>query len=66
MVSYHAWVSIVFETLQDRGVQVDDLDDGATIMNFAAQTWQRHGSRIERMGPGQARENALRLARRYS
>jgi len=66
MVSYQAWVSIVFETLQDRGVEIDDLDDSAAIMRFVGQAWTDHGHRLKRMGPGEAREAALRLARSYS
>jgi hypothetical protein len=65
MVSYQAWVSIVFETLQDRGVQVSDIDDGASMMRFAGKTWQQYGHRLERMGQSQAQSAALELARQY-
>ena len=65
MVSYQAWVSIVFETLQDRGVQVDDIDDGGAIMEFAAQSWSDHRTRLQRMNQHQAGQMALRLARSY-
>jgi len=66
MVSYQAWVSIVFDTLQDRGVQVDDIDDGASVMEFAGKTWQKHGRRLNRMNQHQAQQMALRLARSVS
>jgi len=65
MVSYQAWVSVCFETLQDRGVQVSDLDDGASIMRFAADTWNQHSSRLKRMNAGDARSLALTYARLY-
>jgi len=63
MVSYHAWTSIVFEVLQDRGgVQISDIDDGADVMSFAARHWQNHKARLQRAGPGEARQIAYRLA----
>jgi len=65
MVTYQAWVSICFEALQDRGVQVDDLDDGASIMRFAGNVWQNQGRRLERMTAAEARTAALRAAERY-
>jgi hypothetical protein len=64
MVSYQAWVSIVFDSLQDRGVQVDDLDDGASVMEFAGETWQQHGRRLGRMNQSEAEQAALKLAHR--
>lgn len=66
MVSYQAWVSIVFETLQGRGVEVSDIDDGASMMRFAGDTWQNYGNRLKRMTESQARSAALELARQYS
>jgi len=65
MVSYQAWVSIVFETLQDEGVQVDDIADGATVMQFAADSWQNHKGRLKRMSQSDARQAVDRLARDY-
>jgi len=65
MVTYQAWISICFEALQDRGVQIDGVDDGASIMTFAADVWQRHGNRIERMTAAEARTAALRAAETY-
>lgn len=65
MVSYQAWVSIAFEALQDRGVEVTDIDDGASIMKFAAETWDRHGTHIKRMTAAEARTAALQYAERY-
>jgi len=65
MVSYQAWVSICFEALQDRGVQVSDLDDGASMMQFAADTWTQHGSELKRASAAEARSHALQLARTY-
>jgi hypothetical protein len=65
MVSYQAWVSICFETLQDRGVEISDLDDGASIMEFAGDVWTRHRDRLERMSAAEARTAALRAAETY-
>jgi len=65
MVSYQAWVSICFETLQDRGVEVSDIDDGASIMEFAASVWNRRSDRLARMGHAEARSAALQAARYY-
>jgi len=65
MVSYQAWVSIVFETLQDQGVQVSDIDDGAAMMEFAGKAWNDHGGRLKRMSQSQARNAAMQLAREY-
>ena len=65
MVSYQAWVSIVFETLQDQDVQISDIADGAAIMEFAGQAWNDHGSRLKRMSQSQAQNAAMRLARQY-
>jgi len=65
MVSYQAWVSIVFETLQDRGVEATDIDDGATIMEFAATSWNDHRRRLRMASAAEARTIALRLARTY-
>lgn len=65
MVSYQAWVSIVFETLQDQGVQVSDIDDGAAMMEFAGQAWNDHADRLKRMSQSQARNAAMQLARQY-
>ena len=65
MVSYQAWVSICFEALQDRGVEVSDIDDGASIMSFAAEMWQRHGQHVGRMTAAEARTAALQWAERY-
>ena len=63
MVSYQAWTSIVFEVLQERGgVTVSDVDDGADVMTFAARHWQQHKRRLQRAGPGEARQIAYRLA----
>lgn len=65
MVSYQAWVSICFETLQDRGVKIDDIDDGGSVMQFAADVWRRNGDRIKRMSTEAARDAALRAAEAY-
>jgi hypothetical protein len=66
MVSYQLWVSIVFETLQDQGVTVTDLDDGASIMRFAGATWQRNKHRLDQMTDAEAKDAALRLASKFS
>jgi len=65
MVSYQAWVSICFEALQERGVQIDDVDDGASIMKFAGDVWQREGHRIDRMSEGEARQMVMFAAENY-
>lgn len=62
MVSYQNWVSIVFETLEDRGVQATDIDDGAQIMQFAAETWNAEHRRLDMASPAQARQLALYYA----
>lgn len=63
MVSYQAWVSIVFETLQDRGAEFDNIADGATVMQFAGETWTMHGDRLQRYSQEQAKDAAIRLVR---
>lgn len=62
MVSYQAWVSIVFETVKSNA-QIDDIDEGATVMRFAGRAWNRHGDRLERYSEQQAQDLALRLLR---
>jgi hypothetical protein len=65
MVSYQAWVSICFETLQDQGVEVSDLEDGAEIMEFCSSTWRSRSGLIKRMTTEQAGNFAVQLARSY-
>lgn len=65
MVSYQAWVSVVFETLQEQGVELSDIDDGAAVMEFCAQAWRDNGRRLKRMNESQAKGAAMRLARQY-
>jgi hypothetical protein len=64
MVSYQAWVSIVFETLKDRGVQASDIEEGAAVMEFAAETWNAEHRRLDKATQAQARQLALYYAQR--
>jgi len=64
MVSYQAFVSIYFETVQDRGAQINDISDGSTVMELAADAWNRNRRTLLRATSSKASDVALRHLRR--
>lgn len=39
MVSYQTWTSIVFEVVREKGGQFQNIDDGAQVVQLAADLW---------------------------
>jgi len=64
MVSYQAWVSIYFEIVEKRGAQIDDIDDGGTVMRLAADGWNQNRRTLHRATRSKAADIALRHLRR--
>ena len=61
MVSYQAWVSIVFEALDATGREVQNIDDGSTVMQFAATTWNQNRRTLSQATGAEAKSMAIEL-----
>ena len=62
MVSYQAWVSIVFETVED-GSSIDNIQDGAGVMEFAGETWSSNTTVLSRYSQQEAKQAAREMLR---
>jgi len=62
MVSYQAWVSIVFETVESSS-SIDSIADGATVMQFAGDAWSTNRATLARYSQAEAEEAARTLLR---
>lgn len=58
MVSYQAFVSIVFETAREKGAQFDGIEDGQPVMTLVSELWNENKQKLQRMTQAEAKRYA--------
>ena len=55
MVTWQTFVSIAFETAEQKGAQFDNIDDGGAFLSDLSMVWQNDKDRYKQMTESQVR-----------
>jgi len=58
MVTYQTWTSILFEVAKSEGAQFENISDGASVVNVAAEVWQERKEELATATAAEARDIA--------
>lgn len=56
MVSWQTFVSIAFDTAEQKGAQFENIDEGGKFMSDLAMVWQQDKEQYKQMTEQQARD----------
>lgn len=58
MVSYHSWVSIVFDTAKSKGAKIESTEDSRPVMSTAAEIWNDRKDELDTASESKAKQIA--------